>query len=575
MVRPRTVNTRSQANEACGCTVCSIGKMFGVEYINYERNQREKPGRPRLKEKEVCTPITTCSYCHSEVGQGFPHDCTRTDMQDNLYHMIRSHSTKTQEQVTFKMLDTLFQDKGVSKQGGVAHLATKGTPKPVTVGKSRNKKSLPKFSVEDLTRLQVSRNLSDKDTLAVANFIRVKAGRGAVESNLKKGLTERNHMLEDMFYEKEMTMKVKPKKKSGSDEDADDIEEEDVLDELGMKTVIRPGIFVRDLEEFTQFLIEERSLDPQEHIVQFGFDDGQGILKIMEIVKSAEVLTGQDKKRSKYADGVCPRSSKLSSVKRMFVVGLIPDVQEIYPNVKTMLEELNLDGIEYGLSADIKIYLCLIGKQTASCLHSCPYCEGQAPFDEKSEALTIGSLFDWHEKFLERGGNKKNAKYYQNVINKPLLTGDDSTKTIEILNPPELHLMTGVIGKLIMEKERRGFEFKAEGERFVTEFLKKEDISRCVYQGSRSFEGNQARKLLMSVDKLERSVMELDMETVIEALPFVQTIRLFAKVVTACFGQTLDPGYEAKIDDFSKQYRSLDISVTPKVNIEHIHKCCD
>ena len=127
--------------------------------------------------------------------------------------------------------------------------------------------------------------------------------------------------------------------------------------------------------------------------------------------------------------------------------------------------------------------------------------------------------------------------------------------------------MTGVIGKLIMEMERKAFEDKGEGEAFMTEFLREEDISRCVYQGSRSFEGNQARKLLKNVDKLERLVMRLDMEVTIEALPFTQTLRLFEKVVTACFGQTLDPGYKDNIDAFARQYRSLDISVTPKVKV--------
>ena len=168
---------------------------------------------------------------------------------------------------------------------------------------------------------------------------------------------------------------------------------------------------------------------------------------------------------------------------------------------------------------------------------------------------------------MESGGNKKNAKFYQNVINKPLLTGDDDTKTLEVLNPPELHLMTGILGKLIMEMERKAFEDSGEGEAFVTEFLKEEDISRCVYQGSRSFEGNQARKLLKNVDKLERKVMTLDMEVTIEALPFIQALRLFEKVVTSCFGQTLHPGYENNVDAFARQYRALDISVTPKVNL--------
>ena len=84
----------------------------------------------------------------------------------------------------------------------MVHLATKGTPKPVTEGKSQSKKSLPKFSIEDLTKLQVTRNLSDKDTLSVASFIRVKAGR------------------------------VKPKKKKGdNDEDEEQTEKEDDLDE--------------------------------------------------------------------------------------------------------------------------------------------------------------------------------------------------------------------------------------------------------------------------------------------------------------------------------------------------------
>ena len=568
LVRPKPLKTRAQDNAACVCSICKIGQLSGAEYLSYDKGQRQQAGRPRLREEEVCVPVTTCSYCHTEVGQGRPHDCTRTDMQANLFGLIRSHSEKTQEQVTSKMLDAIFQEKGVSKQGGVALIATKGTPKSVTVGKSRAARPSPKFSIEDLTRLQVTRNFSDKDTLAVANFLRVKAGRQAVEPNLKNGLKERNHRLEDMFFKKEMEMKVKPKKK-GKDDSQDEVEQdgEDVLDQAGMKTVMRPGVFVSDLEQFTQFLIDERCLDPQNHIVQFGFDDGQGMLKIMEIVKSKDVIDDQDRKRSKYADGVCPRSSKLSSVKKLFVVGLIPDVQEIYPNVKTMLEELNLEGIEYGLSADIKIYLCVIGKQIASCVHSCPYCEGQAPWDETYKSLTIASLFEWNQKFLESGGNKKNAKFYQNVINKPLLTGDDDTKTLEVLNPPELHLMTGILGKLIMEMERKAFEDSGEGEAFVTEFLKEEDISRCVYQGSRSFEGNQARKLLKNVDKLERKVMTLDMEVTIEALPFIQALRLFEKVVTSCFGQTLHPGYENNVDAFARQYRALDISVTPKVNL--------
>ena len=102
-----------------------------------------------------------------------------------------------------------------------------------------------------------------------------------------------------------------------------------------------------------------------------------------------------------------PRSARFSSVKKMFIIGLVPQVQELYPNVKSILQELKLDGLEYGISADIKIYLILCGKQTASCLHPCPYCEGVAPWNGNYEDLTIGSLNHWYQEYLKSGKKKQ------------------------------------------------------------------------------------------------------------------------------------------------------------------------
>ena len=42
-----------------------------------------------------------------------------------------------------------------------------------------------------------------------------------------------------------------------------------------MQDIDRPGIFVKDLDEFTQFLVQEWCLDPCNHEVHFGFDDSQ------------------------------------------------------------------------------------------------------------------------------------------------------------------------------------------------------------------------------------------------------------------------------------------------------------
>ena len=572
LTKPPRVDTRSGDNEKCDCSVCTIARMNGPEYVKHEKSMRNKPGRPPLKVQASSVTIKQCSNCHSEIGPGKSHECTRSVTQENLVELVRSHSEKTQEQVTVKMLDAIWEKKGLSKQGGSTFLATKGNPKLVKIGNDKTIKPVPKYSIEDLTKLQVSRNLSDNDTLAVARFLRTKGGRNSVEANLSEGLKGRNHKLEDMFYMKEMTMKQKPRKKKKNEEsesDSDIEDQEGLID--GMREVQRPGIFVKDIDEFTAFLVNERNLDPSAHIVQIGFDDGQGMLKVMLIVKDKEPELEEEKKRSKYSDGVCPKSSKLSSVKKMFVIGLVPDVQELYPNIRSMMDELKLGAIEYGFCADIKIYLSLIGKQVASCTHPCPYCEGKSPWDKKEKHLTIGSLNEWYQNFLDSGKDVKKAKKYQNVINPPLLTGDNNTKTLDVLNISELHCLTGSTGKIVSGLES-AFKTKDLGERFINDFLKREDITKCVYQGSNSFEGNQARKLLKCVDKLERDVkILLDFETAAKTLPFVQALRLLDRVVTSCFGQDLACEYEDCIKAFSHQYRTLGISVTPKIHIIEQH----
>ena len=104
---------------------------------------------------------------------------------------------------------------------------------------------------------------------------------------------------------------------------------------------------------------------------------------------------------------------------------------------------------------------------------------------------------------------------FGNVINKPLLTVDDDILISDIFNIPELHILTGVTGKLVQEFERKAFRTPEEGKDFMNAWLKKKGIRRCVYQGSASFEGNQADKLLRSVDSLEAVLYETSPEVII------------------------------------------------------------
>ena len=78
-------------------------------------------------------------------------------------------------------------------------------------------------------------------------------------------------------------------------------------------------------------------------------------------------------------------------------------------------------------------------------------------------------------------------------------------------------------------------------------------------------EGNQARKFLRRVDSLEQTLMKESITTIIAGMPYVAALRAFDRVVVSCFGMELSGDYKQTISRFSKLYREIGISVTPKV----------
>ena len=62
----------------------------------------------------------------------------------------------------------------------------------------------------------------------------------------------------------------------------------------------------------------------------------------MLAVKSKD-LEPDDNSRACYSQGVAPKASKLSSVNRLFAIGIMVDCQENYFNVKKLLQEMGGD----------------------------------------------------------------------------------------------------------------------------------------------------------------------------------------------------------------------------------------
>ena len=78
--------------------------------------------------------------------------------------------------------------------------------------------------------------------------------------------------------------------------------------------------------------------------------------------------------------------------------------------------------------------------------------------------------------------NLKKEKKYTSVVHPHLLTGNKNKKILELVNISGLHILLGVIDKILKEIEKNLFETKECGLLFVNRYLSKINICRVSYQ---------------------------------------------------------------------------------------------
>ena len=112
------------------------------------------------------------------------------------------------------------------------------------------------------------------------------------------------------------------------------------------------------------------------------------------------------------------KSFKNSSVKKLMLLAVVPQVPENHPNMEVILGELNMESVEFSVSADVKmckspqpnitfltqfgkfsfLVNCLVGKASGQPKYGCPFCNTGSPYSlEDYELYTLGDLEDWHE----------------------------------------------------------------------------------------------------------------------------------------------------------------------------------
>ena len=122
-------------------------------------------------------------------------------------------------------------------------------------------------------------------------------------------------------------------------------------------------------------------------------------------------------------------------------------------------------------------------------------------------------------------------------MNPPILSMDPDKRVIEVLHIPSLHLLLGVVDKLLQELEKKV------SKNWVDKYLKKVNIVRKSYQGQHSLEGNQCSEFLKKLDILERELMKESTGLIVATLPILQLFRAFRKVQESCFGVEVKPDF--------------------------------
>ena len=230
---------------------------------------------------------------------------------------------------------------------------------------------------------------------------------------------------------------------------------------------------------------------------------------------------------------------------------------------------MNISSLDYTVSEDLKVLLQMVGKQTATSKHPFPYYMTSSPDFQKADHYTLESLCRLYDQSMADGANLKKEKKYTNVVHLPLLTGDKNKKILGLVNIPGLHILLGVVEKILKQIEKNLFENKECGLQFVNRYLSKINICRVSYQGQLRLEGSACNKLLKNKDSFELFFQEPNLR--VPTAKYIKVIRDFEKIVYGCFGKTLSPTYVKDLEEFSTSYRNLRVTISLKVHIVEQH----
>lgn len=556
--------TRTQKEILCDCSLCELARKPG--HVNFSQKETHVNAEEEIEkcclncnQKIAEKNLNFCRSCSVNFREKVKKCCLKCDQEftgenfdvcgcsanyTDLKRQLSNLSTKEKEHVVCTLLQDIKGTKKINKNQSDAPISLsqeKGKPMNITLNAKPNLKR-KNISADEVAKIATNCNLSSRKVLSIASDLRVATdNRKLFESGLKENLTTLNRSLDSFFEVKKV----------------------DVISAKGKKSevITKNLVFCNDVQNLIKHITTQRNVSGNVHL-KIGIDGGGGFLKICVSILSEQSesdTSNSQNNRKKYIEGVAAKKFKESGVKKLLILGLIDNTQENFDNVLQLWSILKLNDLnDFTIATDLKLANILVGIMGHASFFPCTWCfSSKDQLDECGEYRTLGDCLNNSSAFKESGGNKKNAKNYKSSIHSPIFTGDDDALVLDVIPPPELHLLLGVVNTLYKSMLQQC-------ENDSLRWAKECNVTREFVHGGPAFAGNSCKKLLNKVDILRSFCC-------IKCLKYVKCYQNFGAVVDSCFSQELGTNFEQKILAFQKSYCDLNISITPKVHAVFFH----
>ena len=533
-----TPSTRSQ--QKCACIICETGKN-PVKAGNFKKFSGADKKLHSIQEKKIqksvpkIAPKDSCAGCLGTKGKGHPHTCNLTTLQANM-EIIIEKNPKLGERLAAKVLGGKSPSPGgrVHLDLGAGRSKMKvavGAPKGIFEKKQVSAQELHEFCLDHGLGIGAEQNMGAK--------MNKWFGSGSMETGYREELKEMSSLVSEKFHVAELEFK-----------------KSELLPDL----IKLPIWAVNDLNEYVQFIHDNRDIDYSKTTVLLGCDKGQKFLKFtLQVIDNDELDQRLESDLNvKY---------KSTGVNKLHYFALCDQrVGESNFNIRVVFDHVKAHLIKYVLTGDLAMLLKYFGKQQASSKHPCYICP--APNDDflnpDIPLNTFESAVNNYQCWQIYSGDRIDLMDFNNQEYPPVgveYMSEEELKEPIILKapPPPLHLLLGVnhATKALEEVWPEGLY------EWARQTLQKFEK----YFGG-TLEGNQCSKLIDKYDVLETIA---NSNGRLDITPFIEFFKAFSKVKKATFGLRLDPNFEEIIDGFKDSLESLremhDISITPKFHM--------